>query len=178
MIAAVVLAAGEGSRYGGVKQLHGVGGRPMLERVLETLAGTAVCDRVVVLGAHADRVLAEVALHGARPVICRDWQQGQAASLAAGLMALPQETTGALVVLGDGPSLDPRACARLIEAARDPDDVLAADYGSGRSHPVLLPRTRWAELPVRGESPGRRLTARLVDCSDLRAPGDVDYAEA
>ena len=38
VIAAVVLAAGEGRRYGGLKQLHPVDGRPMLEQVLRTLA--------------------------------------------------------------------------------------------------------------------------------------------
>jgi len=54
--------------------------------------------------------------------------------------------------------------------------VRAADYGHGRSHPVVLPRAVWDRLPQRGETPGRTLEATLIDCRDLPEPGDVDYA--
>jgi hypothetical protein len=42
---------------------------------------------------------------------------------------------------------------------------------------VLLPRRVWSRLPRRGETQARSLPARLVDCSDLPEPGDVDYAD-
>jgi CTP:molybdopterin cytidylyltransferase MocA len=172
--AVVVLAAGGGSRYGGVKQLHDAGGRPMLERVLAAVEQADVGERVVVLGAFADRVLAAVDLHGARAVVSDRWSEGQAASLHDGLATLSADA--AVVVLGDGPGLDPRAIARLVGAwnGRTP---LAADYGSGRSHPVLLPRSTWPELPQSGETPGRSVAVRLIDCRDLHPPGDVDYAD-
>jgi molybdenum cofactor cytidylyltransferase len=177
MIAAVVLAAGAGSRYGGAKQLHPVAGRPMLEHVLRVVAAAPVDDRVLVLGAHAERVLAEVDLHGVRPVRAAGWKHGQAASLGAGLEALEPEVDGALVVLGDGPGLAPEAISRVLAAAAGrPRTVLAADYGQGRSHPVLLPRAVWSDLPQQGEAPGRELPAELVDCRGLPPPGDVDYA--
>jgi hypothetical protein len=54
--------------------------------------------------------------------------------------------------------------------------VLAADYGAGRSHPVVIPRSLWSRIPRRGDTPVRPLGADLVDCRDLRPPGDVDYA--
>ena len=177
MIAAVVLAGGAGRRYGGAKQLHDVGGRPMLERVLASVEAASVSDRVVVLGARAGEVLAAVDLHGSRPVVCDRWESGQAASLRCGLEALDPSVTAALVVLGDGPGLQPQALARVADAWDGrPGSVFAADYGEGRSHPVLLPREVWETLPATGESPGRGLPAELVDCRDLQAPGDVDYA--
>ncbi len=176
MIGLVVLAAGGGSRYGGVKQLHPVDGRPMLERVLERVAAGSVGKRVVVLGAHADTVRAAIDTHGALVVLCPQWASGQAAALRAGLDALPAEVGAVMVVLGDGPGITPRAIDRLAgEAAQRPETALAADYGAGRSHPVLLPRRLWAQLPVRGEAPGRSIPVQLVDCSDLQPPGDVDY---
>jgi molybdenum cofactor cytidylyltransferase len=175
VIAAVVLAAGEGRRFGGVKQLHDVGGVPMLERVLAALAGSGIGERIVVLGAHAGEILATVDLHGARAVVCETWDNGQAASLHAGLAALPSDADRALVVLGDGPALDPAAVARMA-AIPAGTRVIAADYGAGRSHPVVIPRARWDEIPRHGETPVRPLGADLVDCSDLRPPGDVDYA--
>jgi len=175
VIAAVVLAAGEGRRYGGLKQLHPVDGAPMLDRVLGAVNRAGIPDRVVVLGARAGDVLAAVDLHGARPVICEAWRDGQAASLQAGLAALPQGADRALVVLGDGPGLDPEAVRRMA-AHTAGGRVLAADYGAGRSHPVVIPRPLWAELPRHGDTPVRPLGAELVDCRDLRPPGDVDYA--
>jgi CTP:molybdopterin cytidylyltransferase MocA len=177
VIAAVVLAAGEGRRYGGLKQLHEIGGRPMLERVLGILEATGPEHRVVVLGSRAGTILERVDLHGAHPVVCDRWDAGQAASLHAGLAALPGAAGWALVVLGDGPGLDPRAVERVLAAAQPGDETIrAADYGQGRSHPVLIPRSRFAGIPASGERPVRGLEAEAVDCRDLDAPGDVDYA--
>jgi CTP:molybdopterin cytidylyltransferase MocA len=177
VIAAVVLAAGEGRRYGGLKQLHPVDGRPMLERVLETIATSGPPHRVVVLGSRAGTILERIDLHGARPLVCDRWGAGQAASLHTGLAALPVEADAALVVLGDGPNLDARAVDRVLGAAtRDPERIHVADYGDGRSHPVLIPRARWADIPTSGERPVRGLPAEPVDCRDLSPPGDVDYA--
>jgi len=177
VIGAVVLAAGEGRRFGGLKQLHPVDGRPMLEQVLRTLARTGPEHRVVVLGARAGTILERIELHGAQPVVCDRWDAGQAASLHTGLAALPDEAGWALVVLGDGPHLDPLAVGRVVAASgSDKETILAADYGSGRSHPVLIPRARWGDIPDRGERPVRGLSAESVDCHDLAPPGDVDYA--
>jgi molybdenum cofactor cytidylyltransferase len=177
VIAAVVLAGGEGRRFGGLKQLHEIDGRPMLERVLGIVAATGPEHRVVVLGARAGTILERIDLQGALPVVCDRWDAGQAASLHAGLEALPQEAEWALVVLGDGPRLDPRAVERVLAAAVPGEDAIhAADYGGGRSHPVLIPRSRFGEIPDRGERPVRGLPAETVDCRDLQPPGDVDYA--
>jgi nicotine blue oxidoreductase len=171
-VAGIVLAAGEGRRFGGgVKQLHPLDGRPMLERVLTTMAGAGLDEVIVVLGANADPVLAVVDLHGAQPVVSGRWADGQAASLRDGLAAT--ESAAALIVLGDGPHLSAEA-VRRVAAAGEP---AAADYGSGRSHPVLLPRAVWASLPATGETPGRGVQVRLVDCGDLPPPGDVDYPD-
>ena len=177
MIAGVVLAAGVGRRYGGLKQLHPVDGRPMLERVLERMADAGPERRVVVLGARAGTILERIDLHGAEPVVSDRWDAGQAASLHAGLDALPAEAAWALVVLGDGPNLDGRALGRMsAAAAAGGDRILVADYGDGRSHPVVIPRARWGEIPDRGERPVRGMDAELVDCRGLEPPGDVDYA--
>ena len=171
MIVAIVLAAGEGRRFGSVKQLHPIDGRPMLEHVLAAVEASGIHHRLVVLGAHADAILAGVPLHGTRPVIADDWRSGQAASLASVLTTLPEEVTEALIVLGDGPRLSAEAVRRLADAARG---ARAADYGDGRSHPVVLPRAVWSQLAASGVAPGRAIAVRLVDCGDLPRPGDLD----
>ena len=156
-VAAVVLAAGAATRYGRPKQ------RELLPSVLERLAAAPVDEVVVVAGAYSLDVPARV-------VVAADWGRGPGASLGAGLAALGADVTHAVVVLADGPALDPRAVDRLL-GHRDDGDVLAASYDGTRDHPVLLARAVWDRVPDEG---GRALAATLVDCSDLESPGDVD----
>jgi CTP:molybdopterin cytidylyltransferase MocA len=158
LIYAVVLAAGASSRYGASppKQVE------LLPAVLEALRASSVDEVVVVSGAHPLPV---------ESVHCAEWELGPGASLRCGLAALGDEVTHALVVLADGPELDPRAVERLLAHVGDAA-VLAASYDGARSHPVLLARSVWASVPDDG---GRALEATLVDCSDLTPPGDVDY---
>jgi nicotine blue oxidoreductase len=162
LIAAVVLAAGAATRYGSAKQLvH-------LPDVLARLARSSVDDVVVVEGAYA---LDGVDLGSVRLVRCPDWAKGPGASLRCGLAALGAEVEAAVVVLADGPELDPRAVDRVIEH-RHEADVVAASYDGTRDHPAVLVRAVWSDVPDEG---ARALEARLVACDDLDPPGDVDY---
>ncbi|HEX6763511.1 MAG TPA: NTP transferase domain-containing protein [Gaiellaceae bacterium] len=162
MIGAVVLAAGASTRYGRPKQ------RELLPAVLDALGRSPVDEVVVVAGAHELELEARA---GARLVQADDWPDGPGASLRAGLAALGDPVSHALVVLADGPELDPRAVERVIEH-RSNGPVVAASYDGTRSHPVVLARSTWSSMPDDG---GRALDPVLVDCSDLRPPGDVDY---
>jgi nicotine blue oxidoreductase len=162
VIAAVVLAAGAASRYGSPKQ------RLYLPAVLERLARTSVDEVVVVEGAHP---LGDLDLGGARLVRCPDWERGPGASLRCGLAALGDDVEAAFVVLADGPELDPRAVARLLEH-RGEAPVLVATYDGARDHPALLAREVWDAIPAEG---ARALAATLVACDDLEPPGDLDY---
>ena len=165
MVAAVVLAAGAATRYGGPKQ------RQFLPAVLAAVSRADVAPIVVVEGAWT-LVPRSNEVHGVTFVHCDEWADGPGASLRCGLAALGDDVTHALVVLADGPELDPRAVSRLVDQASD-EPVLAATYdGSSRSHPVLLARSAWATVPPEG---ARALDPVLVDCSDLSPPGDVDY---
>jgi CTP:molybdopterin cytidylyltransferase MocA len=180
MIGGVLLAAGAGSRFaaagGGVKVLAAVEGRPLVEWALAALAAAPLGDRVLVVGAHADDVLAAIDLHGARPVRNEQWERGMASSLRAGLAALDPACTAAVVVLGDGPALSAEAIRRVAVAAEGAEGLVSARYGDRNGHPVAIPRALWAQLPAEGEQGARVLgtPAVLVDCSDLPAPGDAD----
>jgi CTP:molybdopterin cytidylyltransferase MocA len=165
VVGAVVLAAGAATRYGSPKQWR------FLPAVLERLAGASMGEVVVVWGAHPPGN--SLLQAPARLVEARDWAQGPGASLRAGLEALPKEATHAVVVLADGPNLDPRAVERVL-AHRHEAPVVAAAYGGVRGHPVCLAREVWDLVPDEG---GRALEARLVPCDDLDPPGDFDFPD-
>jgi nicotine blue oxidoreductase len=161
VIHAVVLAAGASSRYGTSPPKQ----QELLPQVLSAVRRSSVDGIVVVLGAHEVET-------DAPTVTCPDWGRGPGASLRCGLAALPEDAEAAVVVLADGPELDPRSIDRVVEAWRaEGGDVVAASYGGTRLHPVLLVRAVWDAVPDAG---ARALEARLVPCDDLAPPGDVD----
>jgi CTP:molybdopterin cytidylyltransferase MocA len=151
-----VLAAGASTRYGGVKQ------HDLLPAVLAALRETSIDDLVVVQGAHP------LSVEAARVVPCPDWERGPGASLRCGLAALGADIGRAVIVLADGPELDPRAVDRL---AAHPAPFAAATYDGTRDHPVALARSVFGDIPDEGL---RLREPVLVDCSDLRPPGDID----
>jgi CTP:molybdopterin cytidylyltransferase MocA len=130
--------------------------------VLAALRETSVDQIVVVEGAHA------LSVPGVRVVRCPDWERGPGASLRCGLAALDDDVGRAVIVLADGPELDPRAVDRL---AAHSAAFAAASYDGTRDHPVALTRTAFADIPDEGL---RVREPVLVDCCDLRPPGDVD----
>ena len=101
---------------------------------------------------------------------CAEWELGPGASLRCGLGALDAAVTHAVVVLADGPDLDPRAVARVLEHRGDAE-IVAATYDGTRSHPVVLARPPGRRVPDEG---ARAFDPLLIDCSDLEPPGDVD----
>lgn len=166
-VAAVVLAAGEATRFGSPKQ------RLLLPRVLERLAMAPVDEIVVVQGAYELELPSGTVLQGVpvRLVPCTEWSRGPGASLRCGLEALPDDVAGAVVILADGPYLSPTAVERIVEAWRTGGGILAASYAGDRGHPVVLGRADWSSVPDEGL---RALPVRLVPCDDLGQPGDVD----
>jgi CTP:molybdopterin cytidylyltransferase MocA len=162
-VAAVVLAAGAGSRFGGPKQ------RLLLPRVLERLRQSSVDEIVVVAGAY------ELEAEGARVVSCPEWERGPGVSLRCGLGALPPDAEAAVVVLADGPNLAAEAVERVIRAWRaGAGELVAAAYDHDRSHPLVVDRALWDTVPDDGL---RALEPVLVRCDDLEPPGDVDTRE-
>jgi CTP:molybdopterin cytidylyltransferase MocA len=162
VVVAVVLAAGASTRFGSPKQQLLV--EPIVQRVRES----SVDDVLVVLGAHPVDTTA-------RTVQCDEWERGPGASLRCGLAALAPEVDAAVVVLGDGPSIDPRAIDRVVERWHETGTArVGATYGGVRLHPLLLARGAWAGIPDEGL---RTLPAEPVPCDDLEAPGDVDFAD-
>jgi len=143
---ALVLAAGAGSRLGGVpKCLIRVDGRTLLERLLDALAEADVHDVRLVVGHHADAIAAHVATLPSerRPVLLRNPEPGEepADSLRVGLRSLTAMPERLLVLLGDQPLLG----APQMLAAMDAFDTrergrhaLVPQVNGQPGHPAVL----------------------------------------
>jgi molybdenum cofactor cytidylyltransferase len=177
LIGGLVLAAGAATRFGAPKQLAELDGVPLLEHALRAIMAAPVGRVVVVLGSGADEITAGVDLHGAEPLVCSRWDEGQSASLACGLGAL-EGCEAVVVTLGDQPRISPDAIRRVI-AARNGAAAVRATYGGNPGHPVLLEHELFGPLrDVSGDKGARNLLMSVhvhdVACDDLGGGEDVD----
>ena len=185
MIAAVVLAAGSGSRFGGAKQLAELDGIPLLEHALRAVEAVPAIDRiVVVLGARAQDVRAGVDLGSAEAVVCAGWEEGQAASLRCGIAAVA-DADAAVLTLGDMPRITPQVIARFADLAAEHGTQARARavYDGKPGHPVVLGRDYFEQVAaLRGDVGAREVLkaigAHAIECGHLCSPADVDTPDA
>jgi CTP:molybdopterin cytidylyltransferase MocA len=178
----IVLAAGAGTRFGGPKQLASFRGRPLLEHAVAAAASAETLSRVVVtLGAYADEILAAIDLHGAEPVVVADWEQGQSASLRAGVRALAADVDAVVVLLGDQPLVSSRVVDHVVRSWRPGLDAARATYRGQPGHPVVLGRSLFNAVDAISGDAGARSLFRSATVLDLECGSaavlDVDTPE-
>jgi molybdenum cofactor cytidylyltransferase len=142
-VAAIVLAAGRGTRFGPEpKLLARLGGKPLVRHVVEA-ACLSVADPVIVVTGHrADEIGASLQGLRIRAVHNSSFAEGLSTSLKAGFAALPVEARAAIVLLGDMPLVG----ADLIDALiggwqeRGRPAALVPAFNGQRGNPVVLSR--------------------------------------
>lgn len=182
----LILAAGASSRMRGAdKLLEPVGGRPLLaERAQAALAaGAPVVVALPVREVAPARWRAVEGL-GVTSVAVDDAAAGMAASLRAGIEALPADTSAVLILLADMPEITPADMRALIDRADGQAILRGAGADGTPGHPVLFPRRDFAALAqVDGDQGARevlgreRSRVRLVALPAAHALTDLDTPE-
>ncbi|WP_242119349.1 bifunctional UDP-N-acetylglucosamine diphosphorylase/glucosamine-1-phosphate N-acetyltransferase GlmU [Sphingomonas lacusdianchii] len=129
-IAAVILAAGQGTRMKSSKHkvLHPLAGQPMLFHLLDSLDAAGISRRVVIVGAVGEQVEAAVAGRGVEIA----WQREQLGTAHAALQAretLADHDGIVIVCFGDTPLLSADTVARLAARLDAPDAPAVAVLG-------------------------------------------------
>lgn len=174
MNAGLILAAGEGARFGErSKLLADLGGRPLLEHAIGAQCAVDEIDPVViVLGAHAAELMASVNFMRSQPVVCEEWREGMASSLRRGMRAL-DGAERVIVTLGDQPLVSSEVIARFIDAPPG----TRATYDGRPGHPVVFgPEQLRAVHELRGDRGARELLgdAPAIECGQICCGRDVD----
>jgi CTP:molybdopterin cytidylyltransferase MocA len=181
-VAAAILAAGRGERFGGdtPKPLVTFRGRPLIAYAIDAVNGSGLAPLFVVTGNAADAVAAAVPADV--EVVRNDaWATGNASSLVALLRTLRDRTGIEAVVIGlaDQPLVGAGAYRRI--AATD-GELVVPTYDGEPGNPVKLARTLWPEaMELRGDA-GARVLMRdrvvdRVDCTETGSAADIDTLE-
>lgn len=181
----LILAAGSSSRMrGGDKLLERIDGTAQLTRITKAALATG-CPVSVALP--PDRPERNACLQGLelRRIIVPNPDAGMAASLIAGLAALPGHAP-VLMLLADLPELDANDLQDVLDAWADNPDRIARGMGQNGTpgHPVGFPADLRPELmALSGDLGARDIIARHKDrllpvpLPDQHATTDLDTPE-
>jgi molybdenum cofactor cytidylyltransferase len=176
----VILAAGESVRMGEPKQLLVYRGRTLLRHAAETALAVPQTPVVVVLGAHADQLHAELDSLPVSVVMNPEWQGGMGFSLRAGLRALVTDhpaTAAAIFMLCDQPHVSPDLLQRLADEWRNGAQMAASQYETRLGVPAIFSAALFPELlALQGAEGARQVLARHADTvrAILFPPGGID----
>ena len=185
-IHAVLLAAGASRRMGANNKLtEAVNGKPIVRHAAEALlaAGFPV---TAVTGHEADRVQDALSGLDVKIVVAPDWREGMSRSLRAGIAALPDDCSGALIALGDMPFTTPEGL-RALASAFNPKEgklIIVPEADGHRGNPVLFARSFFSSLSaISGDIGGRALIEENRDVvAAVEVPAnalvDIDTPEA
>ncbi len=148
-VGAVILAAGMSRRMGQAKVLLPWSERrTVLEQIIDQLLLARVPHVTVVTGHRAGEVRELAMRAGVFATHNEQYATGEMlSSLKAGLRAMPDHISAALVVLGDQPRIQAKVIAQVLSAyAEGKGDIVAPSYKMRRGHPILIDRRYWAEI--------------------------------
>jgi molybdenum cofactor cytidylyltransferase len=147
LVYALVLAAGNASRFGRTKQLEQLDGTSLVNRAVGV--ATHVCgSRVALVVGHDWRAVSESGL-GSTGFLVRNehFERGLGTSLALGVRALRHAADAILVLLADQPLVDAPHLTRLVDAwSGVGHDIVATAYDDTAGPPVLFPSGCFDEL--------------------------------
>jgi molybdenum cofactor cytidylyltransferase len=156
----IVLAAGAGSRFGGDKLRAPWGEGRLIDASLAATRAAPMAG-VVVVTRPGDRL---VEASDVLVVEAADWVEGMAASLRAGIAALPRDAAGVFLFLGDMPRVPHALLPMLAEALEAGAQAAAPTFAGRMGHPVAFSAALFSELlALAGDRGARSVLDRLGD---------------
>lgn len=183
MISAVILAAGRAERMGEPKLFLPLGGKPVLQWVLESALASDL-DEVICVTRELNSARRQINVADERLFWLLNYaaDRGQSTSVIAGLWAASATTDGVMFLCGDQPLVRPELINALIEKFDDTSAWIVAPRFNGEvRNPILFHRKLFPELlRLTGDRGGRPLLDKhkrktaLLDWAEELSFLDID----
>ncbi|HUA82372.1 MAG TPA: nucleotidyltransferase family protein [Bryobacteraceae bacterium] len=162
MLAAAILAAGESRRMGQPKALLPYRGATFVHHLMEITRDPRIGVQVVVLGAGAEEIRAQLSLPGEQILVNTEWRRGQLSSIQAAIRGLPPNATEGIVVIPvDHPLISVHLIDELIQAFTGSRKAIVMPVHAGRrGHPVIFRASLYDELLAASDAVGARQVVR------------------
>ena len=162
-VAAVILAAGQSKRMGGInKLLARVDGVALTARVADAALASVADPVIVVTGFEADAVVKSLKDRSVSIIHNEAYEDGMGTSLKCGIKALADDIDGAVICLADMPETTATTIDLLIDSfdAGDKAPICIPTYQGKRGNPVLLPRWLFEDVQTLAGDEGARTLIR------------------
>lgn len=186
MISAVILAAGRAERMGEPKLFLPLGGKPVLQWVLESALDSDL-DEVICVTRELSSARRQINITDELLFWLLNYaaDRGQSTSVIAGLWAANAASEGVMFLCGDQPLVRPELINKLIENFEDsPAWIVAPSFRGEPRNPILFRRKLFPELlQLTGDRGGRPLLDKhkrktvLVEWPDELPFLDIDVRE-
>lgn len=167
--AGIILAAGESKRFGAPKQLLQLGGRCLIEWVLQAALESNLDRVVLVLGCEHERIRSGLRAWTAHPkyelLVNPDHRDGMSTSLKAGVARIQNGFPSAMFLLGDQPLVDAALIDLLLTRFTETEAPICVPTHRGtRGNPTLFASALYpAILNLAGDRGARDLIAAHPD---------------
>ncbi|MDV3294025.1 MAG: nucleotidyltransferase family protein [Nitrososphaerales archaeon] len=189
MISGLILAAGASRRMGKPKQILNVGGKPMLERVVDAFSDSRLDEVVLVVRPGLPRK--PTAGGRVRVLVNPHPEEGVSSSVRLGVESIDSKSEAVVIGLGDKPLLRSSTIQRLLSAFRDSGSkIIIPTYDGVRGNPILFHRSLFQEmLRLKGDAGAKSVIARHAELIleipvsdegvsvDVNTPGDLRAVE-
>ena len=144
---AIILAAGESKRMGSPKMILPLGGKTIIEKVIENVLSSGIDKVLVVVGSGSDKILKITGKYPVMHYYNADYKEGMLSSVKCGFNNLPPQFRAAIIFLGDQPAIKSGIIDSLIESYSGSGKGLVLPvFNNRRGHPLLIDNKYRAEI--------------------------------
>ncbi len=159
----VILAAGKGSRFGGIKQLAIFENKTLLAGVLETALSINMPVNIV-LGAHGSVIINEIEIPKTVNVILnKNWTEGLSSSIKIAVDLL-KNSKAILFLLADQVLIKQVHIKQLLDLHfQNPNKIIASQYHQILGVPMVVPTLYFNDLlQIEGDTGAKQLLQKNV----------------
>jgi molybdenum cofactor cytidylyltransferase len=157
--AALILAAGAGTRFGSTKQLVTIDHKPMLQWVIDSVK--EICPNAIysVIGSDAASLRNQIV--GTHFIENKQWSAGLGGSIALGVNHLKSDFERIFILLADQPRVRAQHLQQLM-AAYDDRHIVCSCYGDSLGVPAIFGRKHFAALTgLAGDTGAKAMLTQL-----------------